>query len=535
MNKIFIIIATLFVTFQLDAQQDSIKQGIPELPGDEVEVIKDFEARLAETQMLRIIPQSPIVKTMPLSYKYNVELRKLELDYLPPVIRPVALPSLDKMQVRNTLLQLGYGYPRLSEGLAVTNYQLNEKLNVGLRYKHLASSHNERLPSGFYRNDGNLNAAYMLGGGVKARAEVDMAFNKNEVLTQSKDFRNDRYDNAYGVTLGVGKSMASKGNLYYDARFSAGQFRVNDLVLSSFRENNIDLSVEAGYVKDLWRAGVKTTYWNSSANVDSLSSLNAVLLNPYGIYAVSGFKVNAGFTAVFSEETKIYPQVELSYSAMGDLLVAKAFAQTRFNRNNHQNTYVYNPFISQLSTYGVERQMQFGVGVSGRSEKWSYDADVFYSIHEDIQEFSLDSLSEDYIYSAELVDARAFNVRVSGDYQVAKNVGLNTSILYRNLIDAEGSDILGYYDVEWEIGSDLRFLNNKFSVSPKASFLLFNPLYSDESNANFIDLQLDLNYDINKKVGVYVKGFNLLNSRNARWEGYDALGVSVLGGVRVIF
>jgi hypothetical protein len=123
----------------------------------------------------------------------------LELDYLPPVIRPVALPSLDKMQVRNTLLQLGYGYPRLSEGLAVTNYQLNEKLNVGLRYKHLASSHNERLPSGFYRNDGNLNAAYMLGGGVKARAEVDMAFNKNEVLTQSKDFRNDRYDNAYGV------------------------------------------------------------------------------------------------------------------------------------------------------------------------------------------------------------------------------------------------------------------------------------------------------------------------------------------------
>lgn len=535
MNKLLIFITVLLASFQLKAQLDTTKQVVPELPGDEVEVIKDFQARLAETQMLRIIPQSPVVKTVPLSYNYNVGLRKLDLDYLPPVIRPVALPSPEKEEINNTLLQFAYGYPRLSEGLAVTNYRLNDKLDVGLRFKHLASSHQERLPSGFYRNDGHIYANYRLSNGLKVRGAIDLAFDKNEILTREDELRNDRYDNTYGVNIGIGKDLDSEGKIHYDAGISFSQFRVNDLVLTSFTENNFSLSAEASYIDELWRGGLKTKFWNTNTNADSLGGYNAIFLDPYGIYSVSKLKVDAGITAIFAESTKVYPQVEISYAVKGNKLVGKAFAQTRFNRNNHENTYAFNPFIQNLNQYGIAREMQFGVGIAGRLEKWSYGMDVYYSLHEDIQEFRLNSLADDYVYGAEMIEGNALNFRLNGSYNVKENIRLHTSLLYRNLSDSLANDILGYYDMEWEIGGDLKFLNNKFAVGPKASFYLFNPLQNEDSDANFIDLQLDLAYNINSKISIYAKGFNLLNRRNARWQGYDALGISAMGGVRVVF
>ena len=283
------------------------------------------------------------------------------------------------------------------------------------------------------------------------------------------------------------------------------------------------------------KAGVKIKYWNSNSSVDSLTGYNAFILDPYGVYAASNIKVNAGATLVFDESTKIYPQVEVSYKLLGDLAVLKAFAITRFNRNNHENTYDYNPFISELNQYGIEREMQFGAEVGGRTEKWSYELGVYYSNHEDIQEYRLDSVSQDYLYNVNLIDGNAINFRLNGSYEVTDYLDLTSAVLYRNLRDTLGENILGYYDVEWEIGARLKLLNNKFTISPRSSFLLLNPLQTSDADANFIDLQLEMNYDVTKNISIYAKGFNLLNQRNARWQGYDALGVSALGGIRVIF
>ncbi len=535
MNKITLFICTLIFSFQLHAQVDSTKQEVPELPGDEVEVIKDFEVRLAETQMLRIIPQTPIVKTVPLSYDYSVAIRKINLDYLPPVIKPVALPSPEKEEINHTLLEFGYGFPRLSEGFAASDYKWNEKTRVGLRFKHLASSHNDLLPSGFYRNNGQLFGSYRFRNDVKARAGLDLAFNKNEILTLNRDFRNDRHDNAYAITVGIGKDLESDAKIHYDANVKFGQFIVNDLTANSFSETNLEVKANGEYVMDLWRAGIRAEFWNVGANSGVQSGFNALSFHPYAVFAASNFKIDVGLSAVISETNRIYPQVSASYAIKGDLLVARAYAQSRFDKNNHQNTYAYNPFIDELASFGLERELQFGGGISGRAEKWSYGADVYYSLHRDIQTFSLDSLNSDFVYDAELIDANAINVRLNGSYSISNDISLNTSLLYRNLRDTLGGDVLGYYDVEWEIGSKIHLLKNKFSLNPKASFLLLNPLQTSESDASFIDLQLDVNYDINESVGLFIRGFNLLNSRNARWEGYDALGISALGGVRVIF
>ncbi len=537
MIKILSTLSTfLLVILQVNAQVDTTKNTtIPELPGDEVEVIKDFQARLAEAQMLRLIPQSPVVQTSVLTYDYNVELRKLELDYLPPTIRPVALPSPEEIPMYNSLLSFGYGYPRLSEGFAFADYAINNRLNLGLRYKHLASSHRDKLPSGFYRNDGQIYGSYGFGNGLEARAEIDLAFDKNEILERNGDFRNNRYDNTYGVEVGFGKGFNSDGKFHYDASLNFSRFNVNDLVLTSFRENTIRFKASSTYVEEYWRAGLEATLLNTSSNVDSLNGYGAFLLDPYGVYAIDAFKLKLGASLVVDDETKIYPQVEGSYKIMGDLLVVRAFAQTRFNQNNHQNTYEYNPFIRELSTYGIEREMQFGGGIEGRNEKWSYRADVYYSLYKDIQSYSLDSLGADYVYDVEMIDGNAVNVRAFGSYKVAKNVGLETSIMYRNLRDTLGVDIAGYYDLEWQLGSTISLLGDKLQLKPGLSVLLFNPLFSEESNASFIDLQFEADYAVSKKVRLFVKGFNLLNSSNARWEGYDALGVSGLGGVRVKF
>ena len=538
MIKIIHIFLVCFCAFSLVAQQDSVST-IPELPGDEVEVLKDFRARLAEAQMLRLIPQAPVVVTQDLSFDYMVELRKLQLDYLPPVIRPMALPSEPSVDSKHGLVSFAYGFPRLSEGKANLDYQLTDKLDIGLNFKHLASSHREKLPSGFYRNQGGVRLGYDIGGGKEAYVSTNMAFNKNEILTRQDSFRNDRYDNSYGFNVGLVKGMASKGNLQYHADLGYQAFRVNDLVLTSFNENNVTMNVGGSYLWNSFRFGADMKLLNSSSRVDSLNSYTVLLFDPYAVYAIGGWKVKAGATILLDAETKIYPQVEASYAVMGDLLVARAFAQSRFFVNNHANTFTYNPFIENLETYGTAREIQLGGGVAGRNQKWSYGADVYYSIHSDLQEYNLAAVWPDgvgsYTYTSNSTAATSVNVRGNVAYDLTKMFSVNTSVLYRNLRDSTGNDVLGYYDLEWNVGSEISLLSDKLNIRPELDVLLLNAVTRESADRSFIDLQLMADYEVRQGLSVFVKGYNLLNSSNARWDGYRALGISAMGGVRVIF
>ena len=55
-----------------------------------------------------------------------------------------------------------------------------------------------------------------------------------------------------------------------------------------------------------------------------------------------------------------------------------------------------------------------------------------------------------------------------------------------------------------------------------------------QSNVLF-DLNLTAAYNITEKIGIFVKGINLLDNKFERWYGYPSVGINGMAGVKVIF
>ncbi len=84
--QIFLLLfAIIFVSNNAFAQ--------PDLPSEEVEVIQDFEARLAESEKLDLLPQLPPMEDESKELIYQIPVKTLQLEYLPPKLRPLAMPS----------------------------------------------------------------------------------------------------------------------------------------------------------------------------------------------------------------------------------------------------------------------------------------------------------------------------------------------------------------------------------------------------------------------------------------------------------
>ena len=81
----FFFLSILFISSGLLAQT-----GEDELPSEQVEVIKIFEAQLAESEKLKIAPVLPEIVNDVKEQRYDIPSRVLNIDYPAPRIRPLS-------------------------------------------------------------------------------------------------------------------------------------------------------------------------------------------------------------------------------------------------------------------------------------------------------------------------------------------------------------------------------------------------------------------------------------------------------------
>ncbi|MEL6845333.1 MAG: hypothetical protein AAFP02_19170, partial [Bacteroidota bacterium] len=102
-------LSILFLPFLLLAQPD-------DLPGGEVEVIKNFDARLLDTEKVKIKPDLPPLDTSTQRLTYAIPTKLMPLEYLPPRIRPVAIRTEKNSKGFKGYAKLGYGIPNSPYG-----------------------------------------------------------------------------------------------------------------------------------------------------------------------------------------------------------------------------------------------------------------------------------------------------------------------------------------------------------------------------------------------------------------------------------
>lgn len=535
MKKYIYLIATLiFMTGISTAQIDTVKtpETVPELPGDEVEVIKNFRARLARTNRIQFLPEMPVINNTDQIYSYEVNVRALSLDYPAPVIRPLAMEIDPPVDSYNTLLSFAYGYPRFSFAHLHSAYHITDDLKVGLNYSHQAMANRNYIPVGFYEHTGDIYMDYRVSELLKINAGFLVDIERHQLVSDSTDYEQFRKTNQYKGTLGISTSDNADLPFLYNLGMSFSNVVLNDFDLS---ESWFEINGEGFYRIGDIKAGADFDYDFVNYDGDSLTGFNSIRLTPKVAYNNRVWDASAGLNMIYENSEATYlPNLQVTSKVILSKLLVSAFAKSEVRLNNWHNVLHINPFLSDLNIRN-EKTMLYGVGVSGIFDRLDYSVEGGYKISKDLLAFERNAESDFIAWSGVLKDANSPYISALLYYKVNEIVSVSTDFMYQNYKDSLSNDIEGLYDMEWGIGSKIQLLNNKLCIEPELRMITNIERSTELDHNSFFDLGIDADYQFMKNASVFIKSSNLLNSRNERWAGYKALGIAIAGGVKARF
>lgn len=512
------------------------KQAIPELPGDEVEVIKNFKARLAETQRMRIIPEVPIHWQEPLDYNYEVNVRGLSLDYLPPVIRPLAMKSDPPAANYNTDLKFGYGYPHFSVASVNSAYALMDNLVLGVNYDHQAARNDQKIVPQYYEHVGKVYADYELSEILSIRADFDVDIDRHALVGVDSISNLNQDTRMFQGGLILRPAKNAELNYDYDAHVS---FSNKGLLALDQSENWFRTGVGAAYSFGKVSIGGVVDYDRIAYDGDTLDAMNSLQLIPNVQYGQSNWNLDVGFNFLFENGKVNYlPKVNAQFKILESKLIANVFADSYTKLNSWHQSTEYNPYLSQILNNRNQKTIKLGLGASGQVNTLTYQIQGGYKIGRDIQFFEVEetSLSDDvYMYVANSTSANSPFVEWSAKYGINKLISIELEGYYQNYTDSTGTSLNGINDVFLQMGIPVSFLEDKLTIKPEARWIGNIAREVELDHSGFFDIGLDANYEIGERFGVFVDVRNLLNSDNERWANYPSLGIQVAGGVHVKF
>ncbi|MDA9773801.1 hypothetical protein N9B82_02495 [Saprospiraceae bacterium] len=541
MTKLHLILITCFVSlfltdnFSQVSDTTGVGTTVPTLPGDEVTVIKDFQARLAESQRIKILPALPVFETKILQYYYDVNVRGLALDYPPLVIKPVAI---DPFEVEKSYLgqfRFAYGYPRFSLADVNLSKQLTKNLKVGLAYEHMAARNKERIPSRFNRHLGKLHAEYRISDIAQVEAGFRTHYDIRDILNSNLAIETGRIVREFGGHINVLNPASADSKFDYLLGLNLYNLGISDLERS---ENgfgiDLGLSKRFGSIK----AGLDFDYDRIGTNIDSSATLGSLRLQPKVSYNTSTWNVLAGAHFLFENgQNFVYPELKISRVILADKLQVALVADTDFRVNSYKNTLAFNPYLANIDTIRNEKIMNFGAEAKGTAAGWEYGLAAGYRLINSKLNYTLiENLEGDQniLWNANSVNATSPYLEVYGAYQIIPMLKLSGKILYQDFKNQESEALFGYYKFRLGTNLQISLLEDKLKIIPGIDIYsnLERDIELDERR--FSDLHIDIEYKVAKRFSLFINADNLLNSKNQRWNNYSAVGIAANGGLKVL-
>ena len=120
-----------------------------DLPGGQIEVIKDFEVRLVEAKKIRIVPQPTALDSTVRRYEYKLLVPSPQIVYLVPEIKPLAINPEQKPVFYDESRLRYYAAEPFTGATPDTWKEMLTKMEMGYfnRYTFLLISHSTKAQS----------------------------------------------------------------------------------------------------------------------------------------------------------------------------------------------------------------------------------------------------------------------------------------------------------------------------------------------------------------------------------------------------
>ena len=194
------------------------------LPSEQVEVMKKFEANLAQSKKLNTTPLLQAIDTKAPTLTYKVPTRLLTLEYDPPSLKPIALKREKRLPTYNFYSKLGYGLPNMPYADIHYSSGASDKLAYDIHAFHNSANNSGNIENQRFGETSidldltSYNDNFAIGGNLGYKHDVVHFYgyeNSDTSEVFAKDSVRQRFSNIHGG-LTLFNSQRTRGDLSYN-------------------------------------------------------------------------------------------------------------------------------------------------------------------------------------------------------------------------------------------------------------------------------------------------------------------------------
>ena len=538
-NKYFCLLLLLCISTSFFAQEDET------LESESVEIIKKFEAQLAESDKLDINPSLPPVDSSNRFATYQINAQPLLINYPAPDIKPIAMKSEELPEVKNSYLKGGAGIPNMYYGELSHFGSIADRVDFGAGAKyHRADNSNKIKNQRFINTDAFLQGSYRLNeknsllSKVDFKERIDHFFGyDNELFSFERDQVMQRFRTVNIATSYVSPdndiekfNYGGKVNLYthgdlFDSRENGAAFSAK---VKKFIKREHPIALEL--IGDL------SSFKDST---DVKQSLNTFTIRPTASFHADKFKVLIGGNLVFHDSTfTALPIIEAIANIAGNQIVAFAGWEGNVTKNTFRTLTEYNPYLVSNPTLFNTTQNEYYGGLKGKIKTVSYIAKGGYKTIQGLPLY-LQNMDSPLRFDAISENANSIFIEATAEVLLLKKLKVAAAFT-KNFYDLETQEQPWHVpSLEVNLNTKYNLLDNKLALT--AEFYAANPVanISENFTIEFLntlyDVSVGAEYWVNDTFGAWVDVNNLTSTNYERWVGYRTFGTNFMGGVLVKF
>ena len=291
---------------------------------------------------------------------------------------------------------------------------------------------------------------------------------------------------------------------------------------------------ESAFLKS--RPMLDLVFFNNSNDSSNLTSLFQLPLTA-GFKNID-FNVEGGFnTVLWNAGTKLLPTLDLHYKPNNSILDLFIAIANKATVNSLYSLTTQNPFIVTPDSLSIFQQVDYGAGIKITLEKrLSIKLNGGYTSFVNLPLYINDGVSGKDIRVIYKPNLNAIHLKAEFTYSPTSKFDFKANLIsYSFSGKSTGEKTYGFVPTEfstdfiWKPTNSLK-LNSIIKVwkGPWA----FSELKLDHRLKNVADINLGVDYDFNKKWGIWFDLNNIANVKYERWSQYASFGFNIVGGIR---
>lgn len=522
------------------------------VPDQSQDVIKNFDAKLLESEKVNVNPVLPPIDTTTKAQSYNVPNKVLTVDYQPPRMRPIALPQQKLPPQYNGYVKAGYGFPNSPYGEGAYRFGDPKQYLIGLSAKHHSAEDKKIENQRFSKTDLEATGTFYARAGIAVDAKLFNNSNVNHyygynAVTDSS-FTREQVKQSIGI-FGASVKAYNSARTVADFNYGLGLnfYSLGDNYSSKETDFNIRAEATKWFNEKHPLSLVLRTDFTGLDTTDNgkKQTLNNIYLQPSFTFKGNVYSVKIGANLISSADI-FYPKpdIEATLNLAGSKLGVFAGWKGDLTKNSYRNLVKYNPYIfSRQKIKNTEVDEIYG-GVKGSVSSFDYSVQAGWSNNKNLALFLSDTTDLKRRFNVLYDTVKIFNIRGAITLNVIENLELTGTISQNIYTAKKQAAAWGLPSLDLNVSAKYKVFEDTKSnmlANLKASLFAQNGVNyinaqkeADRLNPLF-DLSVGGELFFTKNIGVFLDANNLLNLKRERWQNYPTFGLNILGGISARF